>query len=223
MFRFTLIKSSTMLKSVFFSILFFSAGFCLAQTPFNPETESDFVKATYAKGNLPTQLSQHLTYPEQAAINGTQGDVIFILKIDKSGKLVSVESKERVSDNLTNPAEEAIAKLTNSWTPSKIHGEPVDREYLLVFSYRILYNSLPLDYHAMAKKFEEKDKLDKAVRTYNQAIEENPYEPNYYTFRAKYKKELGDEEGAKEDLLMAEKINMEVLAVVEIGRTQSIR
>lgn len=212
-----------MLKSIFLSSLFFVTVLSFAQTPFDPEAESDFVKATYSKGSLPTILSQDLTYPQSAAINGTEGNVVYVLKIDESGKLASVEPKERVSEALSAQSEKKIAELTGAWTPTKVHGKAVDREYLLVFSYQINYNSLPMDYHAVAEKFGEKGKIDKAVKTYDQAIEKNPFEPNFYAMRAKYKKELGDEDGSESDKLMALKMTMEVLAIVEIGQTQSLR
>ncbi|MEB2774877.1 energy transducer TonB [Algoriphagus sp. D3-2-R+10] len=212
-----------MLRSLLLLCSFLVTLFSHGQTPFNPETESDFVKATYLQGNLVSILGQDFIYPEDAAANGTQGDVIYLLKIDQTGKLVSYEAKERISDELAKQARESIEALTGSWTPSKLHGKPVDRGYLLVFSYKIFYNALPLDYHAMTKKFEEKGKLEKAVRTYDDAIKNYPFNPVYYTMRAKFKKELGDEEGAKEDQLMADKMNMEVLAVVEIAQSQSVR
>lgn len=212
-----------MLRSIFLSLLFCINFVSFSQTTFNPETESDFEKATYTQGDLISILGQELIYPKDAAINGTEGNVIFLLTIDKTGKLVSYEAKERVSDKLAIQAEEAIKRMTGTWAPSKVHGQPVDRTYLLVFSYKIFYNALPLDYHAMAKKFDEKGKPDKAVRTYTDAIKNYPFEPVYYSMRAKYKKETGDEKGAKADELMAEKMNMEVLAVVEIAQSQSVR
>lgn len=212
-----------MLKSILFTCTFLISFLSLAQTPFNPVTESNFVKATYSKGNLISILGQDLTYSKEAALNGTEGYVTFLLKIDENGKLVSVTPKERVSDFLANPARAAIEKLTAAWNPSKVGGEAVDREYLLVFSYKIFYNSLPLDYHAMAIKFEDKGKIEKAIKTYDDAIKEYPYDPVYYTMRAKYKKQLEDEEGAAADELMAQKINMEVLAVVQIAHSQSVR
>ncbi|PZX53168.1 energy transducer TonB [Algoriphagus chordae] len=212
-----------MLRIILLTCSIFISSISFAQTAFNPETESDFVKATYSKGNLISILGQDLIYPKEAAANGSQGDVIYLLRIDKSGKLTKVEAIERVSDDLSNQTDEAIANLNEAWSPSKVHGNAVDREYLLVFSYKIYYNSLPVDYHEMAKKFEDKGKPEKAVRTYNDAIKNYPFEPIYYTMRAKYKKDMGDEEGAKADELMAEKMNMEILAVVEIAQTQSVR
>lgn len=223
MLRLDLNQLSDMLKSLFLLYSILVPLFSFAQTPFNPDTEADFVKATYTKGNLLTILSHELTYDKQAAMNGTQGDVTFLLKIDKEGKLISAVPKERVSNELAKQAEEAIGKLTGDWKPSKVHGKPVDREYILVFSYKIFYNALPLDYHAMAKKFEDKGKLDKAVRTYDDAIKMYPFEPVYYTMRAKYKDDLGDTAGAEADKIKAEKLNMEVLAVVEIAQSQSVR
>src|SRR5690606_30134454 len=147
-------------------ILFFISFVSFSQTSFNPETASDFVKATYTNGDLISVLGQDLIYPQDAAVNDTQGDVIYLITIDQAGKLASYVAKERVSDKLAKQAEEAIKRLTAEWKPTTINGNPVDREYLVVFSYKIFYNSLPLDYHAMAKKFEDKGKLDKAVRTY---------------------------------------------------------
>jgi tetratricopeptide (TPR) repeat protein len=212
-----------MLKSFLFTSLFLVTLLSFAQTPFNPVTEPDFVKATYSKGNLINILGQDLTYSKEAALNGTEGYVTFLLKIDENGKLVEVTPKERVSDFLANPARAAIDKLTADWKPSKVGGVPVAREYLLVFSYKIFYNSSTLDYHAMAKKYEEKGKIDKAIKTYDDAIEDYPYDPVYYTMRAKFKREMDDVEGAVADELMAQRINMEVLAVVQIAHSQSVR
>ena len=214
---------SRMIKSALFSCSFLVTFLSFAQTSFDPVTEPDFIKATYSKGNLINILSQDLTYSKEAALNGTEGYVTFLLKIDENGKLVEVTPKERVSDFLVNPAAAAIDKLTVDWTPSKVGGKPVSREYLLVFSYKIFYNALPLDYHAMAKKYEEKGKIEKAIKTYDDAIKEYPYDPVYYTMRAKYKKQLEDTDGALDDELMAQKINMEVLAVVQIAQSQSVR
>lgn len=205
------------------STLFFVTFLSFSQTPFDPAAESDFVKAVYSKGNLINVLGQDLSYPKEAAVNGTEGNVVYILKIDQAGKLASVEPKSRISQDLASQAEERIQALTGSWVPTKVHGKAVDREYLLVFSYQINYNSMPMDYHAVAKKLEEKGKLERAVKTYDDAIEKNPFEPVFYSMRAKYKKKLGDEEGAGQDEQMAQKMTMEVLAVVEIGATQSIR
>ncbi|WP_339875901.1 energy transducer TonB [uncultured Algoriphagus sp.] len=212
-----------MLRTLFISFFFLVSSFSFAQTTFNPGTESDFVKATYSNGDLITILGQNLTYPKEAAINGTEGDVVYLITIDHTGKLVSYEAKERISEKLSKQAEESIKSLTSNWSPTKVHGEPIDREYLLIFSYRIYYNASPVDYHSVAKKFEEKGKIEKSVRTYDDAIKKYPYEPVYYTMRAKYKKELDDLSGAEADKLKAEKLNMEVLAVVEIAQSQSIR
>lgn len=214
---------SVMLKSLLLSCSFLVTFLSFAQTPFNPETESDFVKATYSKGNLINILGQDLTYSKEAAANGTEGYVTFLVEIDQNGKLVSVTPKERVSDFLANPSRAAIDKLTADWKPSKVNGQAVAREYLLVFSYKIFYNALPLDYHAMAMKYEDKGKLEKAVKTYDDAIKNYPYDPVYYTMRAKFKKLLDDTDGALADELMAQKINMEVLAVVQIAHSQSVR
>lgn len=212
-----------MLKILLFTCSFFISFLSFAQTSFNPVTEPDFVKATYSKGNLINILGQDLTYSKEAALNGTEGYVTFLLEIDENGKLVSVTPKERVSDLLADPARAAIDKLTADWNPTKVGGKAIPREYLLVFSYKIFYNSLPLDYHAMAKKYEDKGKVEKAIKTYDDAIKDYPYDPVYYTMRAKYKRQLEDEEGAVADELMAQKINMEVLAVVQIAQSQSVR
>lgn len=212
-----------MLRGLVLYFLFLTSFCSIAQTPFDPETESDFVKASYTKGNLITILSQGLTYPETAVANGVEGNVIYSLKIDASGILESVEVKEEVSDELAAQAEESIEKLTADWVPSKVHGNAVDREYLVIFSYNIYYNSLPTDYHGKAKKFQDKGKLEKAVKVYDEAIENNPYTPDYYIMRARLKKELGDLEGASNDQLHAEKLKMELLAMVEIGQTQTLR
>ncbi|PZX59642.1 TonB-like protein [Algoriphagus ratkowskyi] len=212
-----------MIKSILFSCSFLITLLSFAQTPFNPEKEADFVKATYPKGNLINILGQDLTYSKEAAANGTEGYVTFLVDIDENGKLISVTPKERVSDLLANPSRAAIDKLTADWTPTKVSGQAVAREYLIVFSYSIFYNSLPIDYHAMAKKYEDKGKIERAVKTYDDAIKNYPYDPVYYTMRANYKRQLEDTEGALADELMAQKINMEVLAVVQIAHSQSVR
>jgi len=80
-----------------------------------------------------------------------------------------------------------------------------------------------MDYFATAAKFEEKGKLKKAVGAYDDAIKDNPYEPTYYKMRASLKNANQDEEGGMKDDLLAEKMRMEVLAVIQIAQTQRIR
>jgi len=193
------------------------------QTQFNPQIEGDMVKATYAGGDLTTILGKDLIYPVTSSANGTVGNVLFILTIDENGNLVSVETKERISDELVSQSQEAINRLIGKWTPTKINGKTVSREYLLVFSYKIFYNSIPMDYFATATKYEEKGKLKKAIGTYDDAIEDNPYEPTYYKMRASLKKANHQEEGGIKDDFWAEKMRMEVVALIQIAQTQPIR
>lgn len=201
-----------------------SFSFCsFAQTPFDPDKEASMVKATYKPGNLVTILGKDLTYPIEASANGTQGNVLFVVTIDETGQLTSVKTKQRISDQLVAQSEEAIRNLTGKWSPTKINEELVTRDYLIVFAYKIYYNTLPVDYFSAASKYEKKGKLKKAIKTYDTAIENNPYEPTYYKMRASIKNASEDEKGAEEDKLLAEKMNMEVLAVIQIAQTQSLR
>lgn len=219
-------KTSFMSFKIFvliLSVLLTLSISAFSQTQFDPQSEGNMIKATYSEGNLVTVLGKDLTYPVEASASGSQGKVLFVVTIDENGDLTSVKTKEKISDNLYSQAEEAIARLTGKWQPTQINGKAMARDYLLVFSYKIYYNAVPMDYFATAAKFEDKGKLKKAIDTYDEAIKENPYEPTFYKMRASIKKANEDADGAKEDEAMAEKMMMEVLAVIQIAQTQSIR
>lgn len=207
----------TFLAFISFSI------FTQGQTTFDPQLESNMVKASYKGGNIVSILGEGLTYPLDASANGTQGDVVFVVTIDEKGELTAIKLEERISDYLAVQSEEAIKRLKGKWTPTKINGELVSRDYLIVFSYKLYYNTLPMDYFSVASKFEKKGKLKRAISTYDQAIENNPFEPTYYRMRAAMKRANGDKVGADEDDRIAEKLTMEVLAVIQIAQTQSLR
>src|SRR5690606_38980704 len=100
---------------------------------------------------------------------------------------------------------------------------PVNKDHIIVFRYRFYLNTQPIDYKEKAKKYMEKQKYDKALKTYNTAISENRFDYELYELRSKLNEIFGDTENAKIDSQQSDRIKNEITAVVDIiafGKTQ---
>jgi len=111
---------------------------------------------------------------------------------------------------------EAIKNLTDKWVPAKSGDSPINKKYFAVFRYRIYYNSAPTPLSAAAEKQVSKGNFPKALKQYNNAIEENPYDKNLFLARSKTKKALGDEAGSAQDNAEYLRLDEEIIAVIDL-------
>lgn len=172
--------------------------------------------ARYKNGNIKEALGKVCLYPRDALVNHIQGDVILSFTISKKGKMENPGAISITDVNLYNNSVKALNSIDNEWLPCMENGKAVDRNYSIVFRYRIYTNSRPPAYRQRADKLFKKEKYKKALKFYNRAIEENKYDHLLYSSRSKVKNLLGDSEGAATDLAETEKLKNSVLTVIDL-------
>jgi tetratricopeptide (TPR) repeat protein len=176
-------------------------------------------KAKYLQGDLTVLLSAKVKYPEDALMKDIQGDVLFSFSVKKDGrseKLLLVGSPDI---SLSTGSIVALNSIIGAFSPARINNVPVDKEYLIVFRYRIFINSQPTDYRGLVKKSIDKQKYDKALKLCNQGIIDNEYDSGLFELRSIAKEKLGDAEGAKKDKQAALKLNDEIMTIINVNAT----
>jgi len=106
--------------------------------------------------------------------------------------------------------------LGNEWSPCINNGIPIDKEYLIVFKYRIYLNTQPSNDNEKAERFVKKQKYDKALKYIDAAIIENPFGYKLFDTRSKIKEMLGDTEGAKKDSEQSSRLQNEIITLVDV-------
>jgi len=199
---------------IFFLICFINAN---SQSVQNSNLTTINVKAKYLKDDLDKHLAQRIRYPQDAIISNIQGDVILSCVIDKEGRLDKLTIINSPNNSLSTSSVVAINELGNEWSPAKFNNIPVDKTYLFIFRYRIYLNTQPVDYNRIANRLIKKQKFEKALKLYNQAIKDNKYSCEYFESRSKIKETLGDIEGAKKDKLTSLELNDQILSVINVN------
>jgi len=173
-------------------------------------------KAQYSVKNLDSLLAKKVIYPLDALRNSNEGDVIISFSVTKDGKLEN-PGIVKTSDVLLSKTSMDAAKWINErWVPAKDGDNPISKKYLIVFRYRIYFNSSPPKYKSGAEKQYNKGNYPKALKIYNDAIEENPYDKDLFSARSKTKEALGDTAGAANDIAEYNRLDEEIMAVVDI-------
>ena len=178
------------------------------------DSSQNIVEAKYTKGDLEKILYNNVRYPPEASAKGIQGDVIFIININKNGTLDNIAVEKSPNMSLTTSSIIAINALDTQWSPCMINGKPSEKKYKIIFRYRLTLGSEPPDNKGNAESAVKKQKYDKALSSYDKAIKENAYDAELFLGRSGVKENLGDLEGSKQDLLTANKLKSEVLSVI---------
>lgn len=190
--------------------------------PVNP-TE----KARYLKEDLAYLLAATIQYPARAIQQEIQGDVVFSFVITKEGELDSLSLDSSPDNSLSTSAMEMMDKIeTNAWSPAKINNQPIDKRYVIIFRYRKLLNSQPIDYKGKAASSFAKQKYKTALKQYTDALKDNPFDQELFEGRSKVKEAMGDLEGAQLDHLASLELQDEVMTVVGVtafGITRQIQ
>lgn len=199
------------------AILFFPGPIVDAQKIQMSDTTQSFEKAKYLEAALKEFLETNVKYPDAAFLNKIKGDVIFSFVIKKDGRLDSLSLVKSPDFILTTNSVDGFKLIDGKWSPTIIDGRPADMRYSLVFRYRIYLNTQPPDYKKMAERNIKKLKFDKALKLYDEAIEDNRYDFSLFESRARVKETLADSVGARQDQAIAEKLKKEIMAVVNIN------
>jgi tetratricopeptide (TPR) repeat protein len=116
--------------------------------------------------------------------------------------------------------------MENKWSPAKINDVAIDKKYTVIFRYRSYLNTEPTEYKSGIASYVKKQKYDKAIKLYDEQISENQYDFELFTERAKLKELVGDKAGAIQDNKIADKLNVEIMSVVNlimVGVTRVVR
>lgn len=172
--------------------------------------------AKYLGGNLSELIKKRIVYPEAAIENSIDGDVIVSFVVNSNGKLDSLTVTESPGDILSVEVKSALKRIMNNWMPCRINGNKVNRQYSIVFRFRLYKNRKPPVYRERADKLFIREKYKKALKFYNRAIEDNSYDYRLFDSRAETRDELGDTEGADTDFRKAERLQNTIITVVDI-------
>lgn len=202
---------------IFFLTIFLFFNFNLkSQTITEPMSNLNIVNSQYVKDDLTKFLQKNTEYPLEALKKKIQGDVIFLINIDKNGKIDNVNIVSSSFDILTSNSLASINKLKNEWSPYKEIGMPVSKSPLIVFRYRYYINTQPPEYRKRAEKYVKKQKYEKALKYCNLAIKENQFDSELFELRSKIKRMLGDSDGANLDSEQSDRLENEIISVVDV-------
>lgn len=206
-------KRIFILIHVFLIVTYISA---VCQTIQNFQPVPVIEKAKYSKGDLHKILSNSIKYPEQGINKNIQGDVIVSFRISREGRMDSIKILSTPDIILSASSIITINSVTENWVPAIENNSPVDKNYKVVFRYRIYVNSRPVDYGSSAAKSAGKMKYEKALEQYNRAIRDNPYDSDLLESRSGVRELVGDRDGAEKDHLAALKLLDEVMTIIDV-------
>jgi hypothetical protein len=197
-----------------FAVLLCSSVILKSQTL--KDSDSIIENATYPKEDLTNLLRSNIRYPLEALKNNLQGDVILSFRIDKNGKLDSLKMKSSPDITLSTSSIVSLNHVEDEWSPCKVNGKPIDKEYLMVFRYRLYKDTQPPVYKKKAAKLIEKQKHEKALQCLNEAISENRFDYELFETRSKVKNALGDKIGATEDLAQSGRLKNTIISLIDV-------
>jgi tetratricopeptide (TPR) repeat protein len=204
--------------TILFFVTFLSLnGILKSQSLQDSDTIKSIKNAEYLKEDLTKFLQSNTKYPLEALENNIQGNVILSFEIRKDGKLNNLKVISSPDKILSTSSIISFNNMVNEWSPCKNNGNPIDKEYLIVFRYRIYFNTQPLNDNEKAEKFIKKQKYEKALKQFDAAIKENSFDYKLFESRSKIKEILGDTEGAKNDYEQSSRLQNEILTLVDVN------
>jgi TonB family protein len=175
-------------------------------SPFNfsgPKVTADFV------------LSEIISYPKEAARARKEGRVVYQVKIDSSGNLVSSKLVEETHPVFKEEAQKAMKYLEESWYPELLGLKAPGENYLVVMTFANLNLQVdPADRLAQASRLIEKGKVEKAISILTRLIEDYPFGKEYYETRAKAFARIRKNEEFKKDTQQI--INLEKTVLIDL-------
>lgn len=86
--------------------------------------------------DLITYLSNEITYPEQAKLDGTEGKVFIKFTINKTGEVVDAFVVEPVNELLDAEALRVISEMPN-WIPGMVDDKAVNVEFVIPINFKL--------------------------------------------------------------------------------------
>lgn len=212
---------------ILFGVVFLTCNtYVNCQTTQNSDSVSSFVKATYLEDDITKLLAQKTKYPIEALKNKIQGDVIVSFVVNKNGKLDKLAIVSSPDLSISTSSIIVLNTLEKEWSPTVINKTPIDKNYLIIFRYRMYMEFKPSSLKSKAEKYYKKEKYEKALTFYNKAIKDNQYDFQLFESRSRIRKMIGDIEGSKQDYSTSTTLKNEIMAVIEIdaiGKTRTTK
>ncbi len=182
----------------------------------------EYVKASITGANTEFRLARNLPYPGKMLNAGISGDVLVSVAVTSEGKLDSLEIIKTPSPEFSSVVLESLKEKSTGWSPATVNGKPLSWKYVIVYRFRISESLQVPDVKKNIVKLLKKGKADKALQEADSAIKESESEGALYRLRGEAKKMLGDIKGSEKDMIAADILNRQILAVVNIEAAYGI-
>lgn len=125
-------------------------------------------------------LSEIISSPKEAARARKEGGVVYQIKIDSSGNLVSSKLVEKTHPIFKEEAQKAMKYLGDSWYPELLRIKAPGENFLIVMIFANLnLQADPTDRLAQASRSIDKGKAEKAIPILTRLIEDYPHRKEY--------------------------------------------
>ena len=214
------------MKKTMILFLFTFLGFSInlkCQTLQIPDTVKSNTKAEYLRGDVTKFLQENTKYPIGALENKIEGNVVILFDILKEGKMDKLKVLSSPDILLSTSSMASLNNIKDGWSPCIINGKPIDKEYCIVFKFRMYMDTQPTNVAKEIEKLIKKQKYEKALKYIDKEIKENPFDYRLFDARSKINELLGDNDSAKKDSEQYIKLKNEVISIADvmaIGRSR---
>ena len=182
-----------------------------------PDTTKNNKNAGYLNGDIAKLLQKNTLYPTDALANEIEGNVVISFVILKEGKMDKLKVLSSPDETLSSSSIASFRNIENEWSPCINNGIPTDKEYCIVFKYRMYIYKQPSNVNEEIESLIKKQKYEKALKYINKEIKENPYDYKLFDARSKINELLGNKDSAKKDAEQSIKLQNEVIAIVDVN------
>lgn len=187
-----------------------------------------FVKAQYKLENIERYFAKNVRYPKNMLRNTREGNLVLAFRINKQGKIDSLNLEQYPDKKLSDDMIKLLLKTRSSWTPTYQEGKPIDFVYKVIVRCRFSqdfdapHSAEELSFKQAKKKY-SKQRYDKALESINRAIKENPYNHDFYRFRAEIYEALNNEKAAVLDKSIAKHLKRTIMGNVSLIASTRVR
>jgi tetratricopeptide (TPR) repeat protein len=162
------------------------------------------VHGQYAS-SIDEYLTLHVQYPSASTHPRATGTEVVCIKITAEGMVMSCQVINSVSREIDEEVIRVLETTSGNWVPGTVNGEPstMTKEVSLVFKPHPDYDLVGHAREQQAKGNRLlfiKEDPNRALKYFNQAVKLLPFQESILAARCICKYELGDENGAMEDL-----------------------
>jgi len=182
-----------------------------------PDTTKNNKNAGFLKGDIAKFLQGNTRYPIDALENKTEGNVVISFVILKEGKMDKLKVLSSPDETLSSSSIASFSNIEDEWSPCINNGIPTDKEYSIVFKYRMYMYKQPTNVNEEVAGLIKKKKYEKALKYINAEIKENPFDYKLFDARSKTNELLGDNDSAKKDAEQSIKLQNEVITIVDMN------